>query len=128
MLDANLGPEWKPDRAKFVLHVQPNGINLQVAVDPKFPNAWLKPPYYDRLKTWARANAERGAFLFARIGGRVIALLPDRDEDLGPVGLTDEIAVARRFAPAGYRYEIHVTRRPPATDPTATPTREFASS
>jgi hypothetical protein len=123
--DPHLGPEWKPDRAKFVLHVQPNGINLQVAVDPKFPNAWLKPPYYDRLKDWARMNAERGAFMFVRIGARVIVLLPDRDEDLGAVGLTDEIALARRFSPSGYRYDVQVTRRPRATDPATMP--EFAS-
>ena len=44
MQDASFGPEWKPEKAKFVVYVQRNGVNLQVAVDPSFPNAWTRPP------------------------------------------------------------------------------------
>ena len=46
LLSPDFGPEWKPDRAKFVVYVQRNGENLQVAVDPGFPQAWQRPPYY----------------------------------------------------------------------------------
>jgi hypothetical protein len=117
MVDASLGPEWKPDRAKFVIHLQPNGVNLQVAVDPGFPNAWTKPPYYDQLKRWARGGAERGALVFVRIGPRMIALLPDRDHDMGSVGLDDEILIKRRLAPSGFEYEIEVKRPNEAATP-----------
>jgi hypothetical protein len=109
--DPGFGPEWKPDRAKFVTYLQHNAPNIWVAVDPGFPNAWTRAPYYDRLKTWARHNAERGGFVFARIGARVIAILPDRDADIGSVGLDDEVLVARRMTPAGYAYEVKVRRR-----------------
>jgi len=111
MQDARLGPEWKPDRAKFVLYLQPNGVNLQVGVDPGFPNAWTRPPYYDQLKRWAREGAERGAFVFVRIGQRMIAVLPDRDRDIGTVDLDDEVMVSRRFTPSGYAYDVAVRRR-----------------
>ncbi len=44
MQDASFGPEWKPEKAKFVVYLQQNGIHLQIGVDPNFPNAWTKPP------------------------------------------------------------------------------------
>ena len=68
MQDAGLDAEWKPDRSKFVVYVQRNGVNLQVAVDPKFPNAWLKAPYDAQIKKWARDGADGGQFVFVRIG------------------------------------------------------------
>jgi hypothetical protein len=127
MVDASLGPEWKPDRAKFVLYLQRNGVNLQVSVDPGFPQAWTRPPYYGRLKQWALEGAERGAFVFVRIGARMIALLPDRDEDIGEVGLDDEVMVARRRAPTGFTYEVEVIRCLPSA-PSPHPLRPAASA
>ena len=59
MQDASFGPEWKPEKAKFVVYVQRNGVNLQVAVDPSFPNAWTKPPYQARIRQWVADGAER---------------------------------------------------------------------
>jgi hypothetical protein len=111
MQDARLGPEWKPDRAKFVVYVQRNGVNLQVAVDPGFPNAWTKAPYYDHLKRCAREGAGRGAFVFVRIGQRMVAMLPEQDRDLGTVALDDDVVVTRRFTPSGYVYDVAVKRR-----------------
>jgi hypothetical protein len=111
MMDARLGPEWKPDRAKFVSYPQPNGVNLQIAVDPGFPNAWMRTPYYEQIKRWAREGAERGAFVFVRIGKRMIAVLPDRDQDIGLVGLQDEVVVSRKFTGSGYAYEVAVVQR-----------------
>jgi hypothetical protein len=110
LLDGNAGPEWKPDRAKFVVYLQRNGVNLQVAVDPGFPQAWRKPPYYEWLKQWAREGAERGAFVFVRIGERMIAMLPDREEDIGEVGNQDEVVVARHVTPVGYAFQVEVRR------------------
>jgi hypothetical protein len=110
MQDARLGPEWKPERAKFVLYLQANGANLQVAVDPGFPNAWTRAPYYDHLKHHAREGAERGSFVFVRIGQRMIAVLPDRDQDIGTVALDDEVVVSRRFGGSGYVYDVAVRR------------------
>jgi hypothetical protein len=119
--DESFGPEWKPDRAKFVLYLQHDGPNLWAAVDPGFPNAWRKPPYHARLQHMTQARAEHGGFLFVRIGERVIAVLPDGDRDLGGVGADDEVVVARRFTPAGYAYEVEVKNR-------AAPTRGAAAS
>lgn len=111
MVDASFGPEWKPDRAKFVTYLQANGVNLQIAVDPGFPNAWRKAPYYDRIKQWARDGAPEGRFVYVRIGPRLIAVLPDRDQDLGQVDPHDDIFIARKGDAAGFRYEVEVRKK-----------------
>jgi hypothetical protein len=110
MLDAALGPEWKPERAKFVLYPQRNKIHLQIAVDPAFPNAWTRAPYYAHIKRWAREGAERGRFVFVSIRRRTIVVLPDRDADIGDVSPEDGIEIARRFGPTGFEYDIKVRR------------------
>lgn len=110
MQDESFGPEWKPEKAKFVVYVQQNGVNLQVGVDPNFPNAWMKPPFYAQIKRWAVEGAERGRFVFVRIGPRMIAVLPDRDQDIGRVDPDDEIVVSRRLGPAGPVLEVAVKR------------------
>ena len=110
MQDASLGPDWKPDRARLVVYLQRNGMNLQVAVDPAFPNAWVKAPYYARIKQWARDGAEQGRFVFVRIGLRMLVALPDRDADIGRVDPEDEIVVSRKPGPAGFVYDIEVKR------------------
>ena len=114
MLNPTLGPEWKPERAKFMLHPQGNSGNLQVSVDQNFPTAWTKEPYYSEINRWAREGAERGSFVFVRIGARIIVVLPDGERDLGPVGQDDGIQVIRRMTPAGFEYAVEVVRRTPA--------------
>jgi hypothetical protein len=110
MQDAAFGPEWKPEKAKFVVYVQQNGANIQVAVDPGFPNAWTKPPYVGRIREWVAEGAERGRLVFVRIGQRMLVLLPDRDVDLGRVEAVDQIMVSRKPGPAGLVYDVVVRR------------------
>jgi hypothetical protein len=110
MQDESFGPEWKPEKAKFVVYIQRNGANLQIAVDPSFPNAWTRPPYEARIRQWVADGAERGRFVFVRIGSRMIALLPGRDVDLGRVDSDDEIVVSRRPGAVGLVYDVEVKR------------------
>jgi hypothetical protein len=110
MQDESFGPEWKPEKAKFVAYVQQNGVNIQIGVDPSFPNAWMREPYYGRIRRWAVEGAERGRFVFVRIGPRMIAVLPDRDQDLGRVDPDDNIVVSRRLGPSGPVFDVTVTR------------------
>ena len=51
-----------------------------------------------------------GRFVFVRIGMRMIALLPDREVDLGRVEATDDIVVSRQPGPAGFVYGVEVKR------------------
>lgn len=114
MQDASFGPEWKPEKSKFVVYLQQNGIHLQIGVDPSFPNAWTKPPYYARIKRWAVEGAERGQLVFVRIGPRMIAVLPDREVDMGRVDPQDQIVVSQRSGPAGAIFDVAVRQADPA--------------
>jgi hypothetical protein len=116
MQDESFGPDWKPEKSKFVVYLQANARNVQIAVDPSFANAWTRPPYYARIKKWAVDGAAEGRFVFVRIGMRMIALLPDREVDLGRVEPSDDIVVSRQPGPAGFVYAVEVKRRERAAD------------
>ena len=77
-------------------------------VDPL--NLWTRPPFEARIRKWVSEGAEHGQFVFVRIGQRVIALLPDRDVDLGRVDSLDEIMVSRKPGPSGPAYDVEVRR------------------
>jgi hypothetical protein len=88
MLEKGLGPEWKPERAKFAL-VMGEGGHLTAFVDPGFPAAWRSAPYFAAFKKLA---AER--MITIRIGAKVIVVLPDREIDLGHVGPDESVRLA----------------------------------
>jgi hypothetical protein len=52
LVDKMFGDEWKPTRSKMVLRMTPQDghLFLYVYVDPSYPGAWRKSPYYERLK------------------------------------------------------------------------------
>jgi hypothetical protein len=84
LLDPTLGPEWKPDRAKFFISQQPSG-NISIMVDAGSPGAWRAAPYYPVIKTLAARLADHGLNLFVSVGRRTIVVLPDGDRDMGVI-------------------------------------------
>jgi hypothetical protein len=111
MLNPHLGPEWKPDRAKFVLYgerASGGPQSIHIAVDPSFPNAWTKPPYFAAIKKWAADGAEqnRPLLVLVQIGARFIGVLPDRIVELGNLDPDVPLVVSRIPGPKGYAYEI----------------------
>ncbi len=107
--NATLGPDWKPDRSKFVLYREMKGKRLVVASDPSVPTAWRRQPYYDAFKHWARRDAAKNHQILVFNGKRATAVLPDRDLDLGIVEVGDEII----YHVVSGRIEVEHRRRPP---------------
>ncbi len=89
--NGNLGPDWKPERAKFVLYTELGGRRMVVATDLAAPSAWRRAPYYAQFKRWAAAGARADHQLLVFNGTRATAVLPDRDLDLGTVEVGDEV-------------------------------------
>ena len=87
----HLGPEWKPDRAKFLLYTEMGGKRLVVAPDAGSPHAWRKEPFYGQFKRWAVAAAASSNQILVFNGKRATAILPDRDVDLGVVEVGDDV-------------------------------------
>jgi hypothetical protein len=92
-INATLGPEWKPDHARFVM-ISPSGSEgLIVRVDPGAAGAWRKEPYYSQLKQWARAALLMNGYVMVLTGQRATILLPASDVDVGILGPQDEIEI-----------------------------------
>lgn len=85
-LDAAVPEHWKPSLSHMALRSDPTGIRILVDVDSDYPDIWKSEPYYSDLKKWSANRLKAGFQVFVQVGGRSIAILPDRDEDLGEVG------------------------------------------
>jgi hypothetical protein len=114
MLEPTLGPEWKPERAKFAMVKSEGGRRLTALVDPGFPSAWRRSPYYENLKQWAVDAARKSPDLYfvdVLIGARSIVILPDRDVDLGTLGPDEMIQFGYRMTETGRVAEVRKVRR-----------------
>jgi Fe-S-cluster containining protein len=100
-LDPNLGPEWKPDVARFVLSEDPARQALVLSADPGMPLAWKRAPYYGRLKQFAGRLFAEDKRLLVDLRGQITIVLPDRDVPIGAVGPADDIAVWREGSAYG---------------------------
>ena len=65
-----IGDEWFPARCKMILTETEDG-RIFVHVDPAFPNAWRREPYYSQLKAHVPVEI--------RIGSRCFDLLSERE-------------------------------------------------
>jgi hypothetical protein len=101
MVDADVGPEWRPLTAKMVVYFEPAASRLSIRVVPEHPDAWRREPYYSQIKRWSRAAVEARQQVVVYIRRRVIVILPDKDVDFGDVELGDQIWVGARETPVG---------------------------
>jgi hypothetical protein len=106
LLSPELGPEWKPERARFVLEVDPGENRVFVNVDPGRPDAWRKEPYLGTLRGWARDMVRTRRQILIRNGARITALLPDGQTDLGAVSEDDVIVLESKGAAPFSRFRF----------------------
>jgi hypothetical protein len=85
--DENFPDEFRPQKSKIVFTVEHGGRRVSAHVDAAFPGAWQEKKLYALLKRWSAAQAQKNSQLLVFIGKRAIAILPDRDVDLGDVNL-----------------------------------------
>lgn len=106
----SLGPEWKPERAKFVIAGSADRGALLIHVDPGSPAAWRREPYHATLRAWSRAAAAEKRFVLAMVGEQATAILPDRDVVLGPVRPGDRVTMRRALVGGRETLEPFVER------------------
>lgn len=117
MLEKGLGPEWKPERAKFAMVKTEGGRRLTALVDPGFPSAWRRAPYYENLKQWALEASRKAPQIYlvdVLIGQRSIVILPDRNVELGILADDEGLHVAYRNTATGPAIEVSKIKRPAA--------------
>jgi hypothetical protein len=76
---AELGPEWRPSTAGFVLRVDADGVTLWLDVDPDRPGAWRLPPYINQIKRWSRAIRDSSGVVMIHDGGGVFVVFPETE-------------------------------------------------
>ncbi|MDX7949599.1 hypothetical protein P7D22_00200 [Lichenihabitans sp. Uapishka_5] len=108
-----LGPEWQPNRAKFLIYTEMGGRRMVVVPDVGAPTAWRSQPFYAQFKRWAALGASRNNQILVFVGKRATAILPDRDLDLGIVEVGDEVI----YRVAGSRIEVEHRRMPAVVTP-----------
>jgi hypothetical protein len=97
MTSKGLGPEWKPDRCKFMLSKTNEGRTLTAHVDPGFPKAWRATPYYENFKIWAAEAARQTPMhvVSVMVGERVTVVLADSEVELGVLAADEFVQVDR---------------------------------
>lgn len=106
MTQSWLGPDWKPDRARMVLTVDPETRFLFVQVDPGNASGWRREPYYGQLKAWAAAGAQDGRHVVVFVNKNATVVLPDRDVALGVFAPGDRLVARQRVTAAGVTLEV----------------------
>jgi len=95
MTQGFLGPEWKPDKARFVLTMDPTTNWLFVQLDPGAPQAWRKEPYLTQLRRWASAG-NRPVIVF--LNKSATAVLPTHDVQIGTIAPDERLVLREELA------------------------------
>ena len=114
MISRGLGPEWKPEKAKFALSKTNDGRRLTAHVDPGHPSAWRASPYYQNLKIWAAQAAQKSPemdLVDVMIGEHLIVVLPDRDVEVGVVAADELVTLEKKMTAAGEVINVYKTKR-----------------
>ena len=106
MTEAWLGPEWKPERSKLVLSVDPVTRFLFVQVDPGAAGAWRQQPFYGQLKQWSAAGVKQGRQVIVFVNKSATVVLPDRDVPVGVLGPNDRIVARERRTASGVTLDV----------------------
>ena len=72
--ELKVGDEWFPAHCKMIIS-RPVGQGLLIIVDPAYPNAWRREPYYGQLLALAQRSSVK-----IRVGRRFIRLNADGSE------------------------------------------------
>jgi hypothetical protein len=101
----NLGPQWKPSEAKFVISHEAGGARITIYVDPQRPDAWKHEPFLGTFRAWAEVGVKHRGQVVVFVGRHAHVVLPDRVVDLGPVAHDELILTSIVRTPRGVRLE-----------------------
>jgi hypothetical protein len=103
-----LDERWKPAKAKFLINFESRNNRIVVHCDPQRPGAWRAEPYYSTIKQWAKNAVRENGMVIVWTGSHAVAVLPDKDGDLGTVR-DDQVMLASTTPSAnGPSYDVIV--------------------
>ena len=123
LVSPDLGDEWKPSKARFVLTYNRGPNRINVHVDPGRLDAWRKEPYLTQIRRWAHTAASTRGQVIVWEGPSAVAILPAGEKPLGRIPDGHLIVSAMRRTPAGSQPDILVVHgddprlKPPKSAP-----------
>jgi hypothetical protein len=114
MTDGGFGPEWKPERARFVMTVDPFSRYLNVQLDPGHAGAWRQEPYYGGLRQLAAALLREERLVVVLNGAHATIVTANGEVELGVMKPEDRVQLKLRVTPQGPTYDILKNSRPVA--------------
>ncbi|WP_406853709.1 hypothetical protein ABEG18_14200 [Alsobacter sp. KACC 23698] len=107
LADPQFPAELKPERSKVVFALEFGGGRVSAYVDPDYPVAWRRPDILAMLKRMAAVQAGRRGQVIVFVKDRAVAILPDREVDLGVI---DQAGQEIRYSenPATGRIDVRV--------------------
>jgi hypothetical protein len=108
LLNDAMGPEWKPEKSKFVL-VRRRG-RIVAHLDPATPSAWRKSPYREGFAHLVQQVLSGNELVYVAVNRHYTLLLPDREVDLGELSNQDEVALKMVQTPRGMEYQVEIHR------------------
>jgi hypothetical protein len=114
MTEGWLGADWKPERSRFVISVDPISRYMMVQVDPGQPKAWREEPYYSQFRRWAQAMLPEERLVVILNGKAATVVSPQGEVELGVMGPEDRVQLKLRVTPNGPVYDILKNRVPVA--------------
>jgi hypothetical protein len=77
-----------------------------VHVDPGRANVWREEPYFSQIKRFATAAASAHGQVIVWQGRKAIAVLPDREKDLGEVKADQIFVTTETAGPNGRIFDV----------------------
>jgi len=106
MTEASVPDEWKPERARMTLSLYPGNGFLYVQLDPGYPQAWRKAPYYDQLRRWSKELLDKGRHVIVFLHDNATLVMPEEAVPMGRMSASDSFRVKRTFGPKGVTYSV----------------------
>jgi hypothetical protein len=107
---AGIDEIWRPSVSHMVMTFEAQSRRLNVWVDMDFSGIWREPAYLDRLRQLGLQMLRQQGSLIVWEGDRAVAILPDREIDLGPA-MHKEIVVMGRNGAGGEEFNVEVWER-----------------
>lgn len=85
---------WFPAKSRMI--VTSDGSRITFFVDPANATRWREQPWFGEIKAMAVMAFQEQRQVLVRIGRKVVAMLPDRDCDLGVVEDSEVVITGKR--------------------------------
>ena len=86
---------WLPAKSRIVV-VSEMGFRINFTVDPSAPNRWREAPWHAEIKALSVLAFQQNRQVLVTVGNKVIAILPDREVELGLVAEDEVVVTGRR--------------------------------